>query len=90
MAASEMLNAPELLSPTDSMTSRGISDSLGGGGGVLVQDFDGLAPRVELGGVELAEVEDLALYDFAAGAPPVLDDVVVGELSAVFFASVFL
>jgi len=63
---------------------------LGGGRGVLVEDLDGLAPLAELGGVELAEVEHLALHDLAALAAPVLDDVVVGELPAVSLASVFL
>mgnify|MGYP000661908548 CR=1 FL=1 len=53
---------------------------------ILVQDVNGVLPGIELGGVELAQVKDLALEDAMAVDAQTFADGVVGVRLAVFGA----
>jgi hypothetical protein len=53
-----------------------------------VLQLDGLAPTLALAGVDLAQLEHLALYDTAVAAAPVLHDAPVVVGLAVLLASV--
>jgi hypothetical protein len=50
----------------------------------ILKHFDGLAPDLTLGIVDLAEVEHLSLHDSSAAHPTVLHDVPVAVFFAVF------
>jgi hypothetical protein len=57
---------------------------------VLVQDVDGVLPGIELGGVEFAQVEHLALDHAVAADAQAFADRIVGVTLAVFGAGATL
>jgi hypothetical protein len=54
----------------------------------FIKGFDQLAPGIALAVIDLAEIQHLPLDHLATGATPVLDDIPVSMLFAVFEASV--
>ena len=54
----------------------------------FIKGFDQMAPGLTLAAIDLAEIQHLALDDLAASTTPVLDNIPIAMLLAVFEASV--